>query len=317
MGAHVDPVHWDKSIQAVGGSFLQSYAWGEFQQAYGRSVERWQTDGLALQSIVYRLPAGRTYLFSPYGPVGTPTIDTTIALLDQIERWSEKHQAIFWRYEQGGEHYGGRRVTSVHPVTTWLTTLQEPGVMLAQMKPKWRYNIHLAERKGVVIRRSRAVVDVDQFYAVLAQTAERQKIRLHPKSYYQLMVEKLGHTDEVTLYFAEHNQQVLAAALVIRFGNTLTYLHGGSDYAQRQFMAPHLLHWSMMQEAYRAGCTIYDWFGIADTDASTHPWAALTRFKQGFGGRRQSYAGTFELPLQRTWYNAYRLIRKSRTWISL
>lgn len=316
MDEHIDPHQWDNLVQATGGSFLQSYGWGEFQQAYGRPIERWQSDGVVLQALVYSLPAGRTYLFSPYGPVGTPNTDTSIALLDEIQRWSEKHQAIFWRYERGGEYYGGCRVADVHPATTWLTPLSEATTMLAALKPKWRYNIHLAERKGVTIRQSGAVQEVDLFYDVLRRTAQRQKIKLHPKRYYQLMVQTMAPTHGVQLYFAEQAGRVIAAALTLQFGHTLTYLHGGSDYTYRQLMAPHLLHWQIMQAAWQAGCTAYDWFGIADTDQPEHPWAALTRFKQGFGGQRQVYAGTFELPLQRTWYNAYRLIRKSRTWIS-
>lgn len=316
MDGHINPATWNRTILAAGGSFLQSYEWGEFQQAYGRPVDRWQMDQLALQTIVHILPAGRTFLFTPYGPSGTFTPSTINQSLDHIQILAKKYQAIFWRYERGGEQYGGVSVPAVHPVTTWLTPLHEPTAMLAAMKPKWRYNIRLAQRKGVAIRHTTALTDVAVFYALLQQTAQRQRIHLHPKSYYQLMLDHLGRAGCAQLYFAEFAGQTVAAALVIRFGTTVTYLHGGSEYGQRQLMAPHLLQWRIMTDAQPAGYTVYDWFGIVDNDRPDHPWATLTRFKQGCGGASQRYAGTFELPLQRTWYNAYRLIKRSRVWTS-
>lgn len=316
MAAPVDSQAWDQLVLAAGGTFLQSYAWGEFQRAYGRPVDRWYHDGVALQTMVYTLPAGRAFLFTPYGPVGQLNAERTVAVLDTIERLAKKYQAIFWRYERGGEQYGGQPVSEVHPATTWLTPLREPQAMLSTMKQKWRYNIRLAERKGVHVTSSLAIVDVDRLYALLQQTARRQRIRLHPKSYYQLMMDVLGRQQCAQLYFAEYQQNIVAAALVIRFGNITTYLHGGSDYQHRAVMASHLLHWRILCDAYAAGSTTYDWFGIAPPDIPDHPFAQLTRFKQGFGGASQNCDGTYELPLQRTWYNAYRLVKRSRIWIS-
>ncbi len=179
------------------------------------------------------------------------------------------------------------------------------------MKQKWRYNIHLAERKNVEITTSVAVADADRFYKLLQLAAKRQGIRLHPKSYYQLMIDVLGQQHHcLKLYFASVEGQPAAAAALIFFGKTVTYLHGGSDHQYRQTMAPHLLHWQALNDAFNAGYSNYDWFGISAA------WPNLTKFKQGFGGHSFQTDGTFELPLHATWYNTYRFIKQTRSWIS-
>ncbi len=309
---------WDQQIMAAGGSFLQSYAWGEFQQQYGRVVDRFNCDDWFAQTVVHALPFGKTYLFTPYGPGG---IDTGAAHTSaEIKTWqehlrqlSEKHQALFWRYERGGAQFGGRKVASVHPATTTIVSLADKEQMAAQLKQKWRYNIGLAQRKGVTIRQSSDVKDVEPFYGLLQKTASRQGIALHPKRYYETMMATLAG-QFATLYFAEQQGQVIATALVARFHDTVTYVHGGTDYAARALMAPHLLHWQIMCDAAAAGYKDYDLFGIAPLDQPNHPWTSITRFKLGFGGRVVEYPGTFELPLQPTWYTIYRLVKRTHLW---
>lgn len=273
-------------------SFLQSPAWGEFQMAYGRSVVRVEQSGHTSQWIKYALPFGQHYWFCPYGPDGVTSFDATALPAG----------ALFLRYERGGAVLGGKRVADVHPSQTLVTLLTTPEKLLADMKQKCRYNIHLAERKGVTIRTSRTVSDVAQCYQLLQQTAQHQKIQLHSQRYYELMVEKLG-----TIYFAEYEGKPIAAAIMIGYEDTMTYVHGGSDYAHRAVMAPHLLHWQAMQDALAVGYQYYDWFGIGPQ------WPGVTTFKRSFGGEERTYAGTFEIPLKPMWYTAYSLMKKIKS----
>lgn len=293
---------WDAFILQHNGSFLQSWAWGEFQAAYGRAVERIRTPTGAAQCIVHALPFGKSYLFSPYGPVGD---ETTVAV--NIQQMAQKHNAIFWRYERGGEKVGGTLAHEIHPQHNWVLQLTAPDTLLAQMKPKWRYNIRLAEKKGVRVHVSQDPRDIDQLYPLLQTTANRQHIRLHPKKYYTLMLEKLEKNNQAKLYLAEYNNSMIAGNIMMSFGTRMTYLHGGTDYTYHAVMAPHLLQWQAILDAHQAGFTSYDFFGIAPPNEPNHPWAGITRFKQGFGGERMSYPGTYELALQPMWYTMYTL----------
>ncbi len=108
MPAPIDSKTWDELVLAADGSFLQSYAWGEFQRRYGRPVKRWcSAAGATAQTLVHTLPAGRTYLFTPGGPLLKNNGPVHSELIDQIQTLATKHQSIFWRYERGGEQYGG------------------------------------------------------------------------------------------------------------------------------------------------------------------------------------------------------------------
>ena len=65
------------------------------------------------------------------------------------------------------------------------------------MKPKWRYNIRLAERKGVVVRDGTAS-DLPAFYAMYAETGSRDGFLVRPFDYYRAIWERfladgLGH----------------------------------------------------------------------------------------------------------------------------
>ena len=306
---------WDHWINQHQGSFLQSWAWGNFQEEYGRRVYRLSSDSLRAQCISHRLPAGWTYLFVPYGPIGQWSNVTAAALFDQVTTVADKERAIFLRYERGYQYWGGRLVRAVHPQHTQIIPLRESAQMLAAMKQKWRYNIHLAERKGVRVHCSTAVADMHKLYPLLQHTAQRQGIAIHPLSYYQTMVHSLGAAGMLQLYLAEYQGQIIAGQIMIGFGSTMTYVHGGSNHRWRAVMAPHLLHWRAMVDAYTVGYQWYDLFGIAPPQQPQHSWAGLTRFKQGFGGEQRSYdSSTADIPLRPVWYNAYRLANV--IWIS-
>ena len=306
---HPGAQQWDQQVQSLGGSFLQSYAWGEFQQQYGRSVDRFSTANGCAQTVVHTLPLGRSYLFTPYGPCG----DLSDTWQEHLQELREKYQALFWRYERGGAPLGGQKVASIHPSITTIVSLSDKATMSAGLKQKWRYNIGLAKRKGVTVRQSGRAADVTAFYGLLLKTAERQGISLHPQRYYETMAATLAGS-LVQYYFAEYQGRVIATALVARFHDTVTYVHGGADHAERAVMAPHLLHWKIMCDAAEAGYKHYDLFGIAPLNQPNHPWAGITQFKLGFGGRIVEYPGTFERALQPAWYTLYRLIKRTHLW---
>ncbi len=191
------------------------------------------------------------------------------------------------------------------------------------MHEKWRYNIRLAERKGVKVfmAGSHDPSALEIFWQLMSETTERDGFRAHDKEYYRLMLETLSG-DPATdgkkrpvarLLFAEHDGKVLAANLMLYFGTTAIYLHGASSRSRREVMAPQALHWQAIQDAKFWGYTDYDFWGVALEGAEDHAWAGITRFKRGFGGRYVSYPGTYDLPLDRFWYTVYAFARRFRS----
>ena len=176
------------------------------------------------------------------------------------------------------------------------------------MKPKTRYNIRLAERKGIRVVISKNPDDIRIFNQLNRETTARDKFIPYPDSYYKKQLESLGRAGEIELIIAYFENIPVAAILVSFFGPRATYLHGASSSEHREKMANHAVQWQAFAEAQKMGCAIYDLGGIDLNDA--HPeWAGITRFKQGFGGGEVEYVGTLELPLSPFWYRLYKLLR--------
>jgi lipid II:glycine glycyltransferase (peptidoglycan interpeptide bridge formation enzyme) len=176
------------------------------------------------------------------------------------------------------------------------------------MKPKTRYNIRLAERKGVKVRISE---DAEALYSLLTKTAGRDKgYTPHPEDYYQKMLATLGPKDLVKIFVAEYQGQPLAAVLVSFFGEVAIYLHGGFDESQRNLMAPYLCQWEAIKYAKLKNCHYYDFWGVAETDDPKDGWAGITRFKDGFGGEKIVLPGSYDLILNSFWYHIFSMVAK-------
>jgi len=171
--------------------------------------------------------------------------------------------------------------------------------ILKAMHQKTRYNIGLAEKRGVRIEERN---DIEVFFKLLETTTARDGFRMHPRAHYETILSTL----DAKLFFASYNEQPIATALVTFFGTTAYYLHGASANEHRDVMAPYLLHWSIMREAKRRGCTVYDLWGIDEKK-----WPGVTRFKRGFAPKTEAttYEGTFDVPFRSFLYRLYRLFQ--------
>ena len=351
------------------GSILQSWQWGEVEGACGRKVFRIgvvDANQLILVATIikYELPFGKSYLYSPRGPVMRKSKIQSEKLkvkegfdlfVDYIKKIGREENIVFLRMdpliqipsvlEKSGSSEvnenqmlnlgfvrASRQVQSQHEWSLDISSSEEE--ILAKMKSKTRYNIRLARRKGVKAKMSdvkcRAVAIAalarrrqmsnegkrigypDIFWKLLQETAKRDSFRLHPKEHYQKIIEILGEDDLVGLFVAEYKNEVLAMILVSFFGQEACYLHGASSELYKNLMANHLLQWEAILEAKRKKCTRYNFGGIAPNNNSKHPWAGITRFKKGFGGKEITYIGAWELPFQKSWYRLYRLVHKFR-----
>ena len=309
------------------GAFLQTWEWGEFQRHAGKQVSRigmFEKDdafsgdvmSLAAQAIETRLPLGMRYLYVPRGPIPAGTVFDTEAYVEALRDLGQSDGALFMRFDPPAESAGPMvwknitRTIDVQPSNTLITDLAyEEERLLDAMHQKTRYNIRLAEKKGVDVTVSGATFD--EAWDMFKTTGFRGGFHLHPREYYEAMLKALSDGDcRAYLAVARYKGEALAANIMIDCGATRTYLHGASSDQHRNLMAPFLLHWRLMQDAAKQGIRWYDWWGIAPAGAGdNHPWAGITRFKVGFGGSRVSYPGTFDLVLQPAKYHLYQTAR--------
>ena len=170
--------------------------------------------------------------------------------------------------------------------------------ILARMKSKWRYNIRLAEKKGVQVRQA-SFEEIDVFYDLYKTTSQRDGIAIHHKDYYKDLLERgqKDSTSKVDLYIASYEDEPLAAIITLFAGKEAVYLYGASSNNHRNLMPAYLLQWKAMEAAKAAGCQVYDMYGIPPTDDENHPMYGLYRFKTGFGGQVVHRPGSLDIPL--------------------
>jgi peptidoglycan pentaglycine glycine transferase (the first glycine) len=281
--------------------FLQSWEWGEFQKRLGHQFWRLEIEGEYILIIKMPLPLGWNYLYIPR--TGVQLTDNKLEVLKDL---ALQAKSLFIRVEpvtQELTSLGFDKTKQVQPTKTLMLDLsQSEEELLAQMHQKTRYNIHLAEKKGVTLLESKQE-QFAKFYDLLLDTYRRKEKGLHSRNYYQKLY--LDHISKI--YFAEFENRILCANMMIYYGDTMTYLHGGSSSEDKNIMAPHLLQWEQIKLAKAQGYKYYDFWGIDEIK-----WPGVTRFKKGFGGFEVDYSGAWELPVNKALYKVYKIIKRFR-----
>ncbi len=325
----IDRNAWNKFVAAHGprsGAFLQSWEWGEFLEKSGSPLLRFSEETSEVEALAQvqtrLLPFGLRSAYIPRGPIAKDTQSGAVQkIIENISAAVARSRAATLRIDPAVNLNvlpGEKTVRPLQPQTTVLLDLgPAPEQLLAAMHEKTRYNIRLAERKGVTVRHGDAEL-FSEFWRLLDESAIRDKFCTHPRGYYQKMVEALAgdRTDRsschATIFLADFEGRPLAGMLLITFGDSVVYLHGGSSNENRNLMAPYLLHWSVIKHAQTWGYKTYDLWGIAPEGIPDHPLAGVTRFKRGFGGEVWKSPDSLELPVSTFWYNIYALAQRLR-----
>ena len=184
--------------------------------------------------------------------------------------------------------------------------------LLARMKQKTRYNVRLAEKKGVIVRPG-TLADLPMLYRLYAETSVRDGFVIRDENYYQTVWQTFMHNAPSAIsqqpfaepLIAEVESQFVAAIFVFYFAERAYYLYGMSRQAHREKMPNHLLQWEAMRRAKAAGCKVYDLWGAPDAfDESDSMWGVF-RFKEGLGGQVVRTLGAWDYPASSLLYKLY------------
>jgi lipid II:glycine glycyltransferase (peptidoglycan interpeptide bridge formation enzyme) len=196
--------------------------------------------------------------------------------------------------------------------TMLLDLTRSPDEILAAMKSKWRYNVRLAVRKGVTVRRGTSD-DFLLLYEMYAETAVRDGFVIRPKDYYRDAWSAFIEAGLAQPLIAEVEGEPVAMVIIFCFPSTALeagtgrawYMYGASRAAHREKMPNHLLQWEAMGWAREQGCVVYDMWGAPDELDQSDPLWGVYRFKQGFGGQFVRHIGAWDFPVSRLGYWLY------------
>jgi peptidoglycan pentaglycine glycine transferase (the first glycine) len=308
---------------------LNSYAWGEVKRRSGwtpRRIVLEEGGGIvaAAQILETRPVKGAPpILYAPRGPVlDYRRVDLLRVLASEVRE--RAGGAIFLKCDpaiergsfeagslaaagflpSGGSGFGGVQPVAVMTLdlTLGLDKIEEG------FHKKWRYNIRLAEKKGVGVAEA-GPDDLADFYDLLVETARRDRFLVRGLDYFRTLHDVLAPAGQFKMFLARYEGRVVAGAILLCFGSRATYTYGASSNEHRNVMPNHLMQATMIRWAHEHGYAIYDFRGVSpvrDGKPVEEHIAGLNRFKEGFGARYTEYAGEHDLPLRPLMYRAWK-----------
>lgn len=339
-----DTVGWNRFIDSTPYStILQFWQWGEVKKSEGWEPFRIgiEVDGqlkVAAQCLMKLAPFLGNYLYIPYGPVFRDInefksflpdlliglkdfavkrncfvieFDPLIGRLVDTEDSSEVlgpylNKKIKEILLSNGFQISNRNVQPKHKLFYDLTKSEEELLML--MKKNTRYNVRLAQKKGVQINKisfsnPEAKIKVDQFYELLLETKDRAKgYPIRPKSTFEKLIEVFKESNEIELFEAVFENDLLTMNISEFTSYWSSSFYGASNRLHPDVKGAYLLRWESVLEAKRRGCKVYDFWGVI-MDSKQHQGYSET--KLSFGGVRMDTYGIFALPLDKLKYRAW------------
>lgn len=315
-----DPGEWNELLAGLPAHHvLQAWEWGEIKRQSG-----WQAQRLAFAragqvvaaaQVLTRRP-GRLPLGIQYIPKG-PALDyhdreLVTQVLAMLERQARQQRMILLKIDpdvpadteagrafagllkRRGWTYSADQVQFKNTALIDLTPTED--AIQASFKPKWRYNLRLAERKGVRVRAA-DLPDLPAFYRLYQETAQRDGFIIRPYDYYRVAWETFLTAQGQTggrLFLADVAGESVAGLFLARFHQTVWFLYGASSSQHRETMPNHFLQWEAMRWAKRVGCTTYDLWGAPTELAEGDPLWGVWRFKEGFGAQFAPHLGAYD-----------------------
>jgi len=321
---------WDEFVKKHPlGTVHQMSAWGRFQNRSKLRDKSWIIAILENEKIIggslvirHKMPRKMSFLYCPRGPLLDYTAPQEMLdlITTKLKSIAKEENTIFLRIDPPLEELPsikgftkGKGFQPEHTLILDLTLSEEE--ILKQMKPKGRYNIKLAQKKGVKVRKADPKnietynKDIADFYKILQETTSRDGFSGHNEEFYHSMLEVLIPEEMAELYLAEYEGEILGGLIATFSNHKCIYYYGASSNTNRNLMAPYLLQWEAIQEAKSRNYKTYDFLGIAPNNAKNHPWQGVTEFKKKFGGYEKSFAPPLEHSFRPFHYWAYRLYK--------
>jgi peptidoglycan pentaglycine glycine transferase (the first glycine) len=279
-------------------------------------------------------------LYAPKGPLMDWTNESLRKrVLDDLQSFVKKQGAIFLKIDpdvvlgrgvpQGEDEVGensGQAVRSDLRRRGWVESSDQIQFrntvivdlsaseedILMRMKQKTRYNIRLAQKKGVAVRVGKSE-DLGMLYRMYAETSVRDGFVIRDEEYY-MTVWKLFMQERSSTFdlrpstiplIAEVDGEPVAAIFLFMFAGRAYYVYGMSRSVHREKMPTYLLQWEAMKFAKARGCLTYDLWGAPDVfDENDSLWGVY-RFKEGLGGEVVRTLGAYDFAPNKFWYAMY------------
>lgn len=293
---------------------LQSREWGEFRKLTGVRVVREDS----MQITIHPIP--HTPWTIGYYPKGAIPTQEQVRILAKI---AAENKCIFIKLEPSVEgkwkpiagFVAGRPLFTRYNFVLDVTASETE--LLANFKQKTRYNIRVAEKKGVTVEVDNSQAAFAKYLELTQETAKRQGFYAHSPDYHRKMWDVLYPAGIAQLLVAKYEGKIITTWVLFKYGDTLYYPYGASTREHREVMANNLVMWEAIKLAKSWGLKYLDMWGALGPDPDPKdPWYGFHTFKSGYGARHVEYVGTWDYVARPLLYRIYRVVESMR-WILL
>lgn len=310
----IEDNEWDTLVEECEYSgFMQLAAWGEVKK-----VDNWSSfrlgfrEGGIIQAAALvlstRVPGtDKKMLYSPQGPMlnwhGEDRKKRLRQIGELVRDLAKQENALCWRIEPWllqaysedvFDEYTKSPVDMQPRHTALIPLIKSEEDILKSFHSKTRYNIGLAARRGAHTVSGNSAKLFQDFLQCYHATVERKSIETKDDQYFQAIQKYLGKKYAFVVV-AYKEEKPIAAILLIKCGNRLTYFFGGFDYESRRDMAPFACHFEAIKLGKSLGCQFYDLWGISGSENPEHPWQNFTEFKLKFSPIPVTLSGAYDL----------------------
>lgn len=321
----VSLAEWNEYLRSCPDAhLLQTGEWGELKSGFGWEPVRIVSGRAGAQILFRKTLLGLTIGYLPKPVFHKELLANSDSFWREIDSACQQHRAILLKIEPDlwEKPIARNFVITNHELRISPQNIQPPRTIivnirgseeeiLARMKQKTRYNIRLAEKKGVTVH---AWDDIESFHKMMLVTGDRDKFGVHSLEYYRRAYQLFYPSEMCELLVAEYERKPLAALMVFARGRRAWYFYGASTDEERNRMPTYLLQWEAMKWAKARGCEEYDLWGIPDEEEATLEanfekrqnglWGVY-RFKRGFGGELKREAQAVDRVYNPLLYWAY------------
>lgn len=328
---------------------IQSWIWGDFKKSMGAATERigFFEDGKlksGIQIIFSKIPK-TNYTVG----IASKTLMPEQEHIEALKEAAKKHRAVFIKIEpdifkpvqkdksikedpyleadsletlieekknflfKNGAKNGKPFFEKYNFILDIEKTEEE---LLASFHSKTRYNIRLAEKKGVTIIDNSTEEGMEDYIRLMEETTKRQGFFNHNGEYFRRMF-KIFPKDNLRIFEAVYNDEVLTAWILFNFNGKLYYPYGASSNSHRELMPNNLIMWKAIQYGKNLNCSSFDLWGCLGPNPDTNDsWYGFHKFKSGYNPQLVEYIGTFDFVYKPFMYKMFNIADKIR-WIIL
>lgn len=302
---------------------LQSPQWGNFRKAWGNEVIQFPFG----QITVHKIPL-TNFKIGIFEKGPRPTKE----MLSTLKIYAQKNQLIFIKLEPNiiipekqkikneklmkelGLIKGKRLFT---PTSFWIDLTPAETDLLKSFSPKTRYNIHLAQKKGVKVQEDNSNRTFEKYLELTRETVERQHFFAHTEKYHRLMWKFLGPQEKsennnqqiAHLLTATYQEEIITTWIVFAYKDFLYYPYGASSEKYKNVMANNLIMWEAIRFGKTLGLKTFDLWG-------REPGRGFTKFKEGYNPKVIEFLGSWDLVINPLIYWLYRIAENLR-WLFL